>query len=62
MKKTAIALLTAGIVIMMALSVSAASLIPATGGIGTTIFYIVGAVLVIGAGILLFVKRRMRND
>ena len=30
-----------------------------TGGIGTTLFYIVGAVLVIGAGILLVTRRRM---
>jgi len=32
---------------------------PETGGIGTTIFYIVGAVLVIGAGVLLVVKKRV---
>ena len=35
------------------------SLLPSTGGIGTTIFYVVGAVLVIGAGILLVTKKRM---
>ena len=33
--------------------------LPSTGGMGTTIFYIVGAVLVIGAGILLVTRRRM---
>ena len=33
--------------------------LPSTGGIGTTIFYIVGAVLVLGAGILLVTRRRM---
>lgn len=33
--------------------------LPETGGIGTTIFYIVGAVLVIGAGVLFVTKRRM---
>lgn len=37
------------------------SLLPSTGGIGTTIFYVVGAVLVIGAGILLVAKKRMSN-
>lgn len=36
--------------------------LPSTGGIGTTIFYIVGAVLVIGAGVTLVVKKRMSND
>ncbi len=35
------------------------SLLPSTGGIGTTIFYVVGAALVIGAGILLVTKKRM---
>lgn len=38
---------------------SAGSLMPSTGGIGTTIFYILGAILVAGAGILLVVRRRM---
>ena len=33
--------------------------LPATGGIGTTIFYIVGACLVIGAGVVLVTRRRM---
>ena len=33
--------------------------LPSTGGMGTTIFYIVGSVLVIGAAVLLISKRRM---
>ena len=33
--------------------------LPSTGGIGTTIFYIVGAILVIGAGVVLVTRRRM---
>ena len=33
--------------------------LPSTGGVGTTIFYIVGAVLVAAAGILLITKKRM---
>ena len=37
------------------------SLLPSTGGIGTTIFYVVGAILVIGAGILLVAKKRMSS-
>lgn len=35
---------------------------PESGGIGTTIFYIVGGVLVVGAGVLLIVRRRMRSS
>ena len=37
----------------------AGSVLPSTGGIGTTIFYAIGAVLVIGAGIVLVTRRRM---
>ena len=33
--------------------------LPATGGIGTTIFYVFGALLVIGAGVVLVTRRRM---
>ena len=35
--------------------------LPSTGGMGTTIFYVLGAVLVVGAGVLLVTKKRM-ND
>ena len=35
------------------------TVLPSTGGIGTTIFYILGAVLVLGAGVLLITKKRM---
>lgn len=38
---------------------AAGSELPSTGGVGTTLFYIIGGILVIGAGILLIVKRRM---
>ena len=33
--------------------------LPSTGGMGTTIFYVVGAILVIGAGVILIARRRM---
>lgn len=38
------------------------SLLPETGSIGTTVFYIVGAALVLGAGIFLFVRKRMSRE
>jgi fimbrial isopeptide formation D2 family protein/LPXTG-motif cell wall-anchored protein len=38
------------------------SQLPTTGGIGTTIFYVVGTILVLGAGVALVVRRRMRKE
>ena len=35
------------------------TVLPSTGGIGTTIFYVVGAILVIGAGVVFVTRRRM---
>lgn len=37
------------------------SLLPSTGGIGTTLFYIFGGILFLGAGILLVTNKRMRS-
>lgn len=36
----------------------AGSVLPSTGGMGTTIFYAIGAILVIGAGVVLVSRRR----
>ena len=36
--------------------------LPSTGGIGTTIFYVVGGVLLVGAGVLLVTKKRAGGD
>lgn len=33
--------------------------LPETGGMGTTIFYIIGGILVVGAGVLLITRKRM---
>jgi LPXTG-motif cell wall-anchored protein len=38
------------------------SVLPETGGIGTTIFYVFGAILVFAAGILLVTRRRMNAE
>lgn len=35
--------------------------LPETGGMGTTLFYLIGGLLVVGAGILLVVRIRMRS-
>ncbi len=37
----------------------AGSTLPETGGMGTTIFYVIGAILVIGAGVVLITRKRM---
>ncbi|MBR4554864.1 MAG: isopeptide-forming domain-containing fimbrial protein [Ruminococcus sp.] len=36
-------------------------ILPGTGGIGTTVFYIVGGILILGACVLLVTKIRMKN-
>lgn len=40
----------------------AGATLPETGGIGTTIFYVLGTILVLGAGVLLVTKKRMNAD
>lgn len=52
---------TDGELILQVVNDSGATL-PTTGGIGTTIFYVLGSILVVGAVILLVVKRRMQVD
>ena len=36
--------------------------LPSTGGMGTTIFYVVGTILVLAAVVLLITKKRMHAD
>ncbi|MBQ9664382.1 MAG: isopeptide-forming domain-containing fimbrial protein [Oscillospiraceae bacterium] len=36
--------------------------LPSTGGIGTTIFYVVGSIMVVAAGVLLITKKRMSRE
>ena len=38
------------------------AVLPSTGGMGTTIFYVLGFVLVVGAGVLLVTKKRMSQS
>lgn len=37
------------------------TVLPSTGGVGTTMIYLVGAVLVLGSGVVLATKRRVKN-
>ena len=41
---------------------NAGTQLPETGGIGTTIFYIVGGLLAVGAGVVLVTKKRMGKE
>ena len=36
--------------------------LPSTGGMGTTIFYVVGSILVLAAVVLLVTKKRMSGE
>ena len=38
------------------------TVLPSTGGVGTTIFYVVGSILVVAAGVLLITKKRMGRE
>ena len=50
--------LTAGSITTTVVNKSGSEL-PSTGGIGTTIFYVLGSILVLGAAVLLVTKKRM---
>ena len=39
----------------------AGTVLPSTGGIGTTLFYVFGTLLVLAAGVVLVTKRRVRE-
>ena len=39
----------------------AGTVLPSTGGIGTTLFYVIGTVMVLAAGVVLVTKRRVRD-
>ncbi len=41
---------------------NAGAILPGTGGMGTTIFYVIGGILVIGAVVLLITRRRMNRQ
>ena len=37
------------------------STLPETGGVGTTVFYLLGGLLAVGAGVVLVTKKRMNK-
>jgi fimbrial isopeptide formation D2 family protein/LPXTG-motif cell wall-anchored protein len=49
-------------VINMTVENTKGSTLPETGGMGTTVFYVVGAMLVLVAAVLLVTRRRMREE
>lgn len=59
---TAIKLDTANGVFDTTIENKAGSTLPETGGMGTTIFYILGGFLAIGAAVLLITKKRMKAE
>ena len=53
---------TAGETLTVEIANNTGAELPSTGGIGTRIFYIAGGILLVGAGILLVVRRRMNAE
>lgn len=49
-------------VISVLVANAAGSTLPGTGGMGTTLFYLVGGILVLGAAVLLITRRRMSRN
>lgn len=47
--------------VAMTVENNSGSSLPSTGGMGTTLFYVGGGALVVGAGVLLVTKKRMAN-
>jgi LPXTG-motif cell wall-anchored protein len=52
---------TTGIVVTEVENLTGTEL-PSTGGIGTTIFYVAGGILVVGAAVMLIAKKRTENE
>lgn len=59
MKKLLTSIITVLLSLGLSISAFAAQTVPATGGIGTKIFYIVGGVLAVVALIFIIVRSRM---
>jgi fimbrial isopeptide formation D2 family protein/LPXTG-motif cell wall-anchored protein len=51
-----------GILHLVVLDELSQTTLPSTGGIGTTIFYVAGTILVLGAAVALITRRRMKGE
>lgn len=54
--------ITKKLVYNVSIANNAGAELPSTGGIGTTIFYVVGSILLVGAAVLLVTKKRMGTE
>ena len=59
---TAVTTHNSGLQLEVTVENSTGTALPSTGGIGTTIFYVVGTILVLGAAVVLVTRRRMSTE
>ena len=61
MKDTTTQVVTVGELAKIKVLIAQGTILPSTDGIGTTIFYILGGLLVVGAAVILVARRKASN-
>ena len=61
MKDTTTQVVTVGELAKIKVLIAQGTILPSTGGIGTTIFYILGGLLVVGAAVILVARRKAHD-